>query len=380
MPMTEHALEGFDGADQPSASIYDTCIRCGLCLPSCPTYLETMTETSGPRGRISLIKAVGESRLDLQSAGFVEQMWQCLDCRACEAACPSGVRYGQLVETARTQIRRAQAPDDSATARVLRRFFVRTLFARLDLMCIAALLLRIAQTTRLTSLAGLFGLARLAGLAPQIRSSFFVPNDRRFEAAEPLGIAFLHTGCIMAVAFGDVHRATVRMLRRARLSVLVPSAQGCCGAIAVHAGDMDFARELAKRNIAAFERSGADVYAVNAAGCGSALKEYPRALRRRRNVGASSRAILQPRARRHRSARRHGVGAGAPVDRCDRDVSRTLSPRSRSTRRGSASPAHRPHPRRTLRRDGRERRLLRQRRDLQSHAARDGVAPAAAEG
>ncbi|HXO17662.1 MAG TPA: (Fe-S)-binding protein [Candidatus Dormibacteraeota bacterium] len=272
--MTEHALEGFDGADQPSASIYDTCIRCGLCLPSCPTYLETMTETSGPRGRISLIKAVGESRLDLQSAGFVEQMWQCLDCRACEAACPSGVKYGQLVETARAQIRRAQAPDDSATARVLRRFFLRTLFARLDLMCIAALLLRIAQTTRLTSLAGLFGLARLAGVAPQIRGSFFVPNDRRFEAAEPLGIAFLHTGCIMAVAFGDVHRATVRMLRRARLSVLVPSAQGCCGAIAVHAGDMDFARELAKRNIAAFERSGADVYAVNAAGCGSALKEY----------------------------------------------------------------------------------------------------------
>jgi glycolate oxidase iron-sulfur subunit len=83
--MTQQPLRGFTGLDQPSASIYDTCIRCGLCLPSCPTYLETMTETSGPRGRISLIKAVGESRLDLLSPGFVEQMWQCLDCRACEA-------------------------------------------------------------------------------------------------------------------------------------------------------------------------------------------------------------------------------------------------------------------------------------------------------
>ena len=86
--MAEHALTGFSGIDQPHPSIYDTCIRCGLCLPSCPTYLETMTETSGPRGRDSLIKSVGESRLNLLSFGFVEQMWQCLDCRACEAVCP----------------------------------------------------------------------------------------------------------------------------------------------------------------------------------------------------------------------------------------------------------------------------------------------------
>jgi glycolate oxidase iron-sulfur subunit len=274
MAMTEHALRAFEGTDQPSASIYDTCIRCGLCLPSCPTYLETMTETSGPRGRISLIKAVGESHLDLLSEGFVEQMWQCLDCRACEAVCPSGVRYGQLVERARTQIRRAEAPEDSASARFLRRLLLHTLFARLDVMCLAATLLRIAQATRLISLAELFGLARFAQLAPQIRHSFFVPQDQRFDAEGPQGVAVLHTGCVMAVAFGNVHRATVRMLRRAGLSVRVPSAQGCCGAIALHAGEMDFARELAKRNIVAFERSGADAYVVNAAGCGSALKEY----------------------------------------------------------------------------------------------------------
>ena len=149
MPMSEHAPRGFVGPDQPSASIYDTCIRCGLCLPSCPTYLETMTETSGPRGRISLIKAVGESRLDLRSAGFVEQMSQCLDCRACEAVCPSGVHYGQLVETARAQIRNAEAPEDSTGTRLARRFLLHALFARLDLTCIAATLLRAAQATRL---------------------------------------------------------------------------------------------------------------------------------------------------------------------------------------------------------------------------------------
>src|ERR1700733_7759569 len=130
-------MRGFSGTALPRASIYDTCIRCGLCLPSCPTYLETMTETSGPRGRISLIKAVGESRLDILSAGFVEQMWQCLDCRACEAVCPSGVRYGQPVETARTQIRRADA---STTTRegTMGRLVVRALFTRLRLMRVAA--------------------------------------------------------------------------------------------------------------------------------------------------------------------------------------------------------------------------------------------------
>jgi len=233
-----------------------------------------MTETSGPRGRISLIKAVGEARLDLLSAGFTEQMWQCLDCRACEAACPSGVRYGQLVETARTQIRRVTAPADTVRARVLHRFFFRSLFGNLRLMHAAAILLRLAQRSGLISLAGLFGLARAAKLAPELDGSAFLASGQRFEVPGSQGLAFLHTGCVMSVAFGDVHRATIRALGRGGLSVIVPGGQGCCGAIAVHAGEMDFARDLAKRNIAAFECSGADVYVVNAAGCGSALKEY----------------------------------------------------------------------------------------------------------
>jgi glycolate oxidase iron-sulfur subunit len=272
--MTEHVLMGFSGTDQPSASIYDTCIRCGLCLPSCPTYLETMTETSGPRGRISLIKAVGESRLDLRSEGFVEQMWECLDCRACEAVCPSGVHYGQLVETARTQIRRARDPSGPDRRLTLRAALLRRLFAGSDLMGLAAVLLRFAQRTGLISLAGAFGFSSAAKLAPPVSSSFFTARNQRFDAAAPQGVAFLHTGCIMPFAFAQVHRATVRMLRRGGLSVLVPSGQGCCGAIALHAGEMEFTRELAKRNIEAFERSGADVYVVNAAGCGATLKEY----------------------------------------------------------------------------------------------------------
>ncbi len=258
---------------EQDASIYNACIRCGLCLPSCPTYLETMTETSGPRGRISLIKDVAQSRLDLRSPGFLEQMSQCLDCRACEAVCPSGVRYGELVETARAQIRQTE-PEEPATRRFARAFLLRSLFRNLRLMRAAARILRFAQQTRLTSLAQAVGLGEAAKLAPRIQSSFFAARGQRFEVAHAKGVAFLHAGCIMPVAFGSVHEATVRMLRRVGLSTIVPAGQGCCGAIATHAGDPDFARELAQRNIAAFEQSGADVYVVNAAGCGSALKHY----------------------------------------------------------------------------------------------------------
>src|SRR5271154_7151386 len=107
---------------------YEACVRCGLCLPACPTYLETMTETSGPRGRISLIKAVDEGRLDLLSPGFVEQMSQCLDCRACEATCPSGVPYGAMLEEMRARIEVAAAASRPAAQARLRNFLLHRLF------------------------------------------------------------------------------------------------------------------------------------------------------------------------------------------------------------------------------------------------------------
>ena len=238
--------------------------------------METLTETSGPRGRISLIRAVAQGRLDLCSDEFVSQMSECLDCRACEAACPSGVAYGQLVETARVQIQRVRAPAQSRSMQVLRGLLLKTLFTRLDFMRAVASLARFAQRTHLTTLAGAFGLGEAAALAPKLPPRFFTARDQRFDADRPQGVAFLHVGCVMGILFPRVHESTVRMLRRAALCVVVPAGQGCCGAIAVHAGEIDFARDLAKRNIEAFERSGADVYAVNAAGCGATLKEYAR--------------------------------------------------------------------------------------------------------
>ncbi|GAC1390958.1 MAG: heterodisulfide reductase-related iron-sulfur binding cluster [Vulcanimicrobiaceae bacterium] len=278
--MIEPPVRGFTGPDVPSDSIYNQCVRCGLCLPSCPTYLETLTETSSPRGRISLIKAVGEGELDLLSPGFVHQMSECLDCRACEAVCPSGVQYGQLVETARTQIQAAQASVATPRARFARFFGLRVLFANMGAMRVAAALLRFYQQSGLQRLLRASGILRalkldaLEAMAPRISARFFTPRNQRYEAPGATKTAFLHAGCIMHVAFADVNEATVRMLARAKCRVVVPAAQGCCGAITVHAGDMPAGRELAKRNIIAFEASGADYYVINAAGCGSTLKEY----------------------------------------------------------------------------------------------------------
>ncbi len=235
-----------------------------------------MTETSGPRGRISLIKAVDEGRIDLLSPGFTAQMSQCLDCRACEAVCPSGVPYGDLVETARARIEAAREEHRSSAQRGVRWFLLRALFGNLRLMRSVAAITRFAQVSGLIRLAGLFGLATVADSAPQLPAETFSARGQHYELPNAAGTAFLHVGCVMPLAFPNVHRATLRMLARANLSAVVPQDQGCCGAIAIHAGDPEFARELAKRNIAAFERSGADVYVVNAAGCGSTLKEYPK--------------------------------------------------------------------------------------------------------
>lgn len=253
---------------------YEACVRCGLCLPVCPTYLETLTETSGPRGRIALIKAVDEGEIDVLSPGFVHQMSECLDCRACEAACPSGVPYGAMLEEMRARIETAAAPSRPPAKRAVRALLVDWLFARPERMRRAARLVRFAQQSGLTRLAALAGLGEAAALAPPIPDRFFIADDQRYAVSRAAGTAMLHAGCVMHVAFGSVHDATVRMLNRAGLSVVVPRDQGCCGAIAIHAGEPRTARDLAKINIAAFERSGADVYVVNAAGCGAALKEY----------------------------------------------------------------------------------------------------------
>jgi glycolate oxidase iron-sulfur subunit len=275
------ARGGFVAPDIPPDDVFNRCVRCGLCLPTCPTYVETLVETSGPRGRIALIKAVAEERLDLLSPGFVHQMSECLDCRACEAVCPSGVEYGRLLEPARTQVVRALAARRPWWSGLTRAVLVGMLFAHMTLIRAAARVLKLYQRSGLRDLVLRSGVLRFLGLqdlealAPRISDRFFIPRDQRFAArGTTRATAFLHAGCVMHVAFAAWNEATVRVLNAAGVDVVVPRDQGCCGAITIHAGEMARGRELAKRNIVAFERSGADLYVINAAGCGSALKEY----------------------------------------------------------------------------------------------------------
>ncbi len=273
---------GFVGRDVPEDRIIQSCIHCGLCLPYCPTYLETMNETSSPRGRIHLIEAVADGRLSVTDPGFVEQMYQCLDCRACEDVCPSGVEYGKLVEASRTQIERATP--GSPAKRGLRWVIFRQLFGNMYLFRLLSRLLYFYQHFGIQWLVRKLGILRvlhvdeMEQLLPKFPAYFLIPNKQHYQASalpttEETRIA-LFAGCIMSTAFAETDRATIRVLQATGCTVVVPKRQGCCGALTVHAGDMDAAREMARQNIDAFEQSGATYIISNAAGCGAALKEY----------------------------------------------------------------------------------------------------------
>ncbi|HTE86922.1 MAG TPA: (Fe-S)-binding protein [Dehalococcoidia bacterium] len=269
--------------DIPSYEILNTCVKCGLCLPTCPTYRLTLREQSSPRGRIHLMQAVSESRLSVLDATFVDQMYECLDCRACEAVCPSGVRYGEVIEAARAQVEHARVASRrrGIAETLLRRAVFEGVLANMSLLRSLAALLRFYQCGGLRTAVRRLGLLRLLHLerlerqAPELGARFFVPRDQRFPAeGERRGRAALHAGCVMHVAFAEIDRATIRVLTRNGWEVIVPASQGCCGALHVHAGEAAGGRARARANIAAFEAAEVDVVVSNAAGCGAALKEY----------------------------------------------------------------------------------------------------------
>ena len=278
---TTERFSGFFGADQPSDEISQRCIRCGFCLPTCPTYVETLHEASSPRGRIRLIQSVAEGKMALTDPQFINQMYECLDCRACEAVCPSGVEYGQLVETARTQIERA-APRP-LWRQVGRSLVFDGLFADLRRFRLAAQLLRGYQRSgaqrfaRWSGALDALGMRDLEALLPAMPEAFMEPGGHVFAPhaqAVSRGRVALFAGCVMSTVFAETDRATIRVLNANGFEVVTPSGQQCCGAITTHSGEMDRARALARRNIIAFETSGAEYIILNAAGCGSALKEY----------------------------------------------------------------------------------------------------------
>jgi len=272
-------VSGFSGSDKPSYDDYARCVHCGLCLNHCPTYKLWGLEADSPRGRIRQMVLVDQGRLALGES-FVRHIDQCLDCRACETACPSGVEYGKLVEAARAQIE--QNYRRPFFSRLSRDIVFRRLLPYPRRIAIVARILRIYQRSGLQSLARASGALRLLGLAD--RERLLPPIDRDFFFSK-LGHTYpavghrrarvaLFAGCIAPVSFTALHEATIRVLTANGCEVVVPSGQICCGALAAHAGVRDVARSLARINLDVFLRDDFDAIVTNAAGCGSTLKEY----------------------------------------------------------------------------------------------------------
>ncbi|HYL84711.1 MAG TPA: (Fe-S)-binding protein [Candidatus Angelobacter sp.] len=266
---------------------YSRCVHCGLCLNACPTYRLWNLEADSPRGRIRQMfhvfqgQPAGGTQPDTPLAdSFVDHIDKCLDCRACESACPSGVEYGKLVEHARARIERDYPR--SWLARVTRNFVFRDFLSTPHMIQDAARLLRLYQRTGLQAIARGIGILKLLGLAererllPRIDNEFFF--NRLGQTFPPAGqrrarVAFF-AGCIANVTFSDLNEATVRVLSANGCEVVVPTEQSCCGALSAHAGYRDAARELARANLCAFRLEDFDAIVTNAAGCGSTLKEY----------------------------------------------------------------------------------------------------------
>jgi len=263
----------------PAYEDYARCVHCGLCLNDCPTYRLWQLEADSPRGRIRQMIQVNEDKFPL-TASFVDHIDKCLDCRACETACPSGVKYGKLVEYARARIElEYQRP---WLTRLVRKYVFERLLPCPGRISKAAKVLRFYQRSGLQTLARrtgalkLFGLFEQESLLPPIDDVFFFNKlGETFPARgqRRARVAFF-AGCVANVTFTGLNDATIRVLTANGCEVLVPRDQLCCGALAAHAGVREAARELASQNIKAFESAAFDAILTNAAGCGSTLKEY----------------------------------------------------------------------------------------------------------
>lgn len=260
------------------------CVHCGFCLPACPTYIRLGDEADSPRGRLYLMQAVVNGRLDAGSDAFQTHIDRCLGCRACEPVCPSGVEYGVLLGLARETANIARAPS----------FLSRVLLAAMSSRVRRAVLFFLGRTLRATGLASVcsvilparrpFSTARiaLAMVAATARWRPKPPGPAVVPCVTPPapspasagGRVGLLIGCVQEGLYARVNRATVRTLEANGYEVVRVDGQDCCGALHSHGGDLDGARALARRNVEAFDAAELDYVAVNSAGCGAAMKEY----------------------------------------------------------------------------------------------------------
>jgi glycolate oxidase iron-sulfur subunit len=263
-------------------SVVQQCMHCGLCLPTCPTYEATKIERHSPRGRISLMRAVADGRLEM-SKTFAEEMYFCLGCLACMTACPAGVNYAELFEHARAEA------ENSGVLRSSRRNLIRALAIRWLFMDLSRLQL-IGQALRLYQQLGLQAILRRSGvlkllprrlreleaIIPEIQAEFsadLIPpvipavGRRRYRVA-------LLTGCAQDLIFSDTNRDTAEALARNGCEVITPPEQLCCGSLHAHNGEWELAQHLARKQIDRFPPEDFDAIITNAGGCGSHLKHY----------------------------------------------------------------------------------------------------------
>jgi glycolate oxidase iron-sulfur subunit len=281
------------------------CIHCGFCLPTCPTYAVLGVEMDSPRGRIYQMQAVAEGRMEI-SPEFVDHMYCCLGCRACETACPSGVQFGKLIEAAREQVQLEVAhlhePSETSTtlepltARLLRYLFFDLILPSRLVTTLMFAGLKVYQRSGLQSLVHRTGLldaintlpTPLRGqlktpeeLIPATNGDLFpriLPEVTPASATKRSRVGFV-SGCIMDQVYRNINEATIRVLAANGCEVITPPRQRCCGALHVHAGEAERGRELARHNIEVFEQYNCDAIIINSAGCGSNLKEYGHLLR-----------------------------------------------------------------------------------------------------
>ena len=252
------------------------CIHCGMCLEACPTYQITRLETESPRGRIHLMINMLEGGQTTDATRL--HLDRCLACRACEVVCPSGVPYGHLIEAARTVIAEETRPRRGWLASRLRRLALDVL-ADPQSLARAAVVLGLYERLGLRTLLHRTGATRVLPRGLRRLEALYPPFARpRYRAPgmppAPRARIALLLGCVMRVAYGDVHTAAARILARQGIAVIDAPGQTCCGALHAHAGEREDARALARRNIAAFEEADVDAIVVDAAGCGAQLKGY----------------------------------------------------------------------------------------------------------
>jgi len=267
----------FDVVDAPSMDGLRACVHCGICLPQCPTYRVLGEEMDSPRGRVYLMRAAAEGRAEL-TPGLARHLDLCLGCRACETACPSGVPFGQLLEATRAQLDRKRVRARESAHAMLE--WALSIFPHPDRLGALLWPLRLYQASGLRTLVRASGilapfkrLQAMDALLPRVLPGASSLPELIPARGRARGRAALLTGCVQRFFFPEINLATARLLSAAGWEVVVPRGQGCCGALHLHAGRLDEFRAMARSLMAALGRD-VDIVVTNAAGCGSALKEY----------------------------------------------------------------------------------------------------------